>query len=69
VEFLRETLDHLGYPYNQPPLRYEDAAWVGYRLAEALPIDLAQKQYLLQINDPIQRLERIMEVVKGMAGE
>lgn len=34
----------------------DDAAWVGFRLAELLPLAQAEKQQLLQITDPLQRL-------------
>ncbi len=34
-----------------------DAAWVGYRLAEILPIAAAEKQFCLELEDPIQRLD------------
>lgn len=37
--------------------RYDDASWVGYRLAELLPLPLAIKQSLLEINDAAIRLE------------
>lgn len=40
-----------------PPHRYEDAAWVGYRLTEVLPVPLLAKQKLLELNDPVTRLE------------
>lgn len=40
-----------------PPLRFDDAAWVGYRLTELLPVPLAAKQKLLELNDPLVRLE------------
>lgn len=39
------------------PHRYEDAAWVGYRLTEVLPVPLIAKQKLLELNDPVVRLE------------
>jgi len=38
-------------------LRLEDAAWVGHRLAEILPMDLADKQFCLELEDPIRRLD------------
>lgn len=41
----------------EPPYRFEDAAWVGYRLTEILPVPLAAKQKLLELNDPLARLE------------
>jgi Lon protease-like protein len=35
----------------------DDAAWVGHRLAEILPIPLKDKQVCLELDDPIQRLD------------
>ena len=35
----------------------DDAAWVGHRLAEILPIPLADKQGCLELDDPIERLD------------
>lgn len=40
--------------------RYDDAAWVGYRLAEALPLESSERQDLLQASDPIDRLMQLM---------
>ena len=40
--------------------RYDDAAWVAYRLAEALPLEQAERQLLLQMSDPIERLTQLM---------
>ncbi|MEZ5460893.1 LON peptidase substrate-binding domain-containing protein [Dokdonella sp.] len=39
---------------------YDDAAWVGFRLAEVLPLEAPERQLLLQINDPIERLHQLM---------
>jgi Lon protease-like protein len=39
----------------------EDAEWVGWRLGEWLPLTHAQRQGLLQEDDPHQRLQRIVE--------
>jgi len=36
--------------------RYEDASWVGYRLAELLPLPLQIKQSMLEVNDAGVRL-------------
>jgi Lon protease-like protein len=44
-------------PRNFPAeRRYDDASWVGYRLAELLPLPLSIKQSMLEINDPDVRL-------------
>jgi Lon protease-like protein len=40
-------------------MRLDDAAWVGHRLAEILSIPLADKQLFLELDDPIQRLDRL----------
>jgi len=39
--------------------RYDDAGWVGFRLAEALPLEPPERQELLQLPDPLQRLARL----------
>lgn len=41
--------------------RYDDASWVGFRLAEALPLALPERQELLQLADPLGRLARIAQ--------
>ncbi|MFO1415103.1 MAG: LON peptidase substrate-binding domain-containing protein [Burkholderiales bacterium] len=44
-------------PQNFPAERdYDDASWVGYRLAELLPLPLTIKQSMLEINDADVRL-------------
>ena len=37
----------------------QQAGWVGYRLTEWLPLDPIVKQVLLEISDPVQRLQRL----------
>ena len=45
-------------PQNFPAERdYADASWVGYRLAELLPLPLPIKQSMLEINDAAVRLQ------------
>jgi Lon protease-like protein len=50
------------YPSFQPQ-HLQDANWVGYRLAELLPLDINEKQVLLQISDPLERLQTLLEVL------
>ncbi len=59
AELLRTVLPQLGEVYTDMPMRLDDAAWVGHRLAEILPIPLADKQICLEIDDPIQRLDKL----------
>lgn len=37
-----------------------DAAWVGYRLAEVLPMESIMQQRLLEIDDPVERLNVLL---------
>ena len=57
AELLRSVLPQLGEVYTDIDMRLDDAAWVGHRLAEILPIPLQEKQKYLEMDDPIQRLE------------
>jgi uncharacterized protein len=57
AELLKNVLPQLGEVYEGIEMRLDDAAWVGYRLAEILPIPLADKQSVLELDDPIRRLE------------
>ena len=54
---LKTVLPQLGEVYEGFAMRLDDAAWVGHRLAEILPIPLADKQACLELDDPIQRLD------------
>lgn len=51
------------------PHAFDDAAWVGYRLADILPVPLIAKQKLLELTDSLQRLailQRFLEQ-RGLA--
>jgi len=64
VEILEDRLSQLGSRFENEKTHYEDASWVGFRLAELLPLRLSQKQYFLQLSDPLQRLERLDDVLQ-----
>jgi len=66
ADTLRKLLDQLGYPFIKMEKKYDDASWVSSRLAELLPIRLEQKQYFLQLDDPLQRLERLSALMNEM---
>jgi len=46
----------------------DDAAWVGGRLAELLPLKLDLKQSLLETRDPLERLERLASILEPRDG-
>lgn len=54
---LKHIIDRVGADKFEAPLSYDDAVWVGYRLAEVLPIKLSAKQNMLEMNDSVVRLE------------
>jgi Lon protease-like protein len=60
------SAEELGPPI-EPPRRPQSAVWVSHRLAEWLPLPTAEKQALLELDDPIARLDRI-EALLGGAG-
>ena len=49
--------------YEHVEKKFDDAAWIGARLTELLPIELADKQALLELEDPIERLDTLLTVV------
>lgn len=66
ADILRNLLEQLDYPFAKMEKHYEDASWVSSRLAELLPIRLEQKQYFLQLDDPLQRLERLSALLDDL---
>ncbi|HUQ11346.1 MAG TPA: LON peptidase substrate-binding domain-containing protein [Steroidobacteraceae bacterium] len=54
---VRRAMDELAEHYAHVEKMPGDAAWVGSRLAELLPLQLLDKQLLLEMSDPIARLE------------
>ena len=69
AELLESVLPRLGEGYTDMEMQLDDAAWVGYRLAEILPIPLAQKQFCLELNDPIARLDFLSPLVGAQTSE
>jgi uncharacterized protein len=60
---LRRALDELTEHYENVEPKFDDAAWVGSRLAELMPIELVEKQALLELQDPIERLDALLAAV------
>jgi uncharacterized protein len=58
-EVLQAVIERVGAERFPAPLRLDDAAWVGYRLAEVLPLEAGVKQQLLEMQDPQARLVRL----------
>ena len=56
AEFLRKVIPAIGAERFGTPLRFEDASWVGFRLAEILPLRNDVRQRLLEVTDAALRL-------------
>lgn len=69
VELLLRIQDQLGEAGAAPPDQIDDATWVGCRLAELLPIPLRAKQRLLEVNDPMTRLQLLQRMLQPDAGQ
>jgi uncharacterized protein len=65
---MRKILPELGELYEQVEKRVEDAAWVGYRLAEILPVSLSDKQEWLELDDPLERLAILSPLIRRDVG-
>jgi uncharacterized protein len=70
VVLLDHLLEQIGGTHAQAsrPL-FDQAEWVGFRLAEVLPIDMAERQRLLQCDDPHERLERILRILPELQAD
>jgi uncharacterized protein len=69
VDLLRDIINKVGGHYAELEPQYDDLLWVSGRLAELLPIENLQKQHLLQMDDPLQRLERLCAMWDCMESE
>lgn len=59
ANLLRQLLKRAGKPFAELQPRWDSAAWVTGRLAELLPFAVRDKQRLLEMDDPLDRLETL----------
>ncbi|MFZ4379130.1 MAG: LON peptidase substrate-binding domain-containing protein [Polynucleobacter sp.] len=59
-----QSEDLLGEIFFKKPFKVNDCGWVSNRLAELLPISLAQKNHLLAQTNPRIRLDLITEIIE-----
>jgi Lon protease-like protein len=60
---LESIIGKVGAERFPAPIELDNANWVAYRLAEILPIDLTEKQGLLEMDDAAQRFERLRRIL------
>ena len=59
------ALDSQGQQPLLLPHRYDDAGWVANRWCEILPIPLAARQRLMELGDPLVRLELVDDFLRS----
>jgi Lon protease-like protein len=64
-EVLKAIIEKIGADHFPAPHRFDDAAWIGYRLSEVLPISLDLKQQLLRMTDPQARLSELGKILSA----
>jgi Lon protease-like protein len=64
-EVLKAIIEKVGAEHFPSPQRFDDAAWIGYRLSEILPIDRDTRQRMLQLSDPTERLAQLEQVLNA----
>jgi uncharacterized protein len=63
-EALRRLYPELDASYSWVTPRWDDASWVGNRLAELAPLEPAVKQGLLELADPLERLRYFAPLIR-----
>ncbi|HTS22948.1 MAG TPA: LON peptidase substrate-binding domain-containing protein [Casimicrobiaceae bacterium] len=64
AKLLAVLIERVGKENFPSDLLLDDASWVGYRLAEILPLPLSIKQSMLEINDSEVRLTTLKRFLK-----
>ncbi len=69
AQLLTDMIERIGEEHFPKPSRFGDAAWVGNRLCELLPIEPEHKQRLLEIADPLAALDEVQRLLKQLREE
>jgi uncharacterized protein len=67
ARMLIEALPQMGDYFKHLQPQYDDAAWVSARVAEVMPIPLAIKQQMLELNDGVERLRLLTPLLRSGA--
>jgi Lon protease-like protein len=67
AELLQQLAARIGPQYFPDDHDFDDASWVGNRLAEILPLPLPMKQALLEMNDADARLSALQRFIEERA--
>jgi Lon protease-like protein len=62
---LERVIAKIGAARVPSPAQLDSAVWVGYRLAELLPLELDTKQRLLEVRDPLAVLSEVKRFLQS----
>lgn len=62
VDLLRQAMEEYDPDFGRAE-ELMDASWVGFRLAELLPLPPARRQWLLEVTNPTLRLEALAQFI------
>lgn len=61
---LERLIEQSRSPFGSAPREcFDDAGWVSFRLAEMLPLLAAERQHLLEVTDPVERLRVLRDAL------
>jgi Lon protease-like protein len=63
AETLRRALAELAEHYEYVEKKFSDSSWVGSRLVELMPMPATDKQVLLELGDPVARLDALLAAI------
>ena len=66
---LTDLIEQIGADNFPAPRRLDDAAWVGNRLCELLPLPPERKQALLELSDPLAVLDQVAGLIEQLRSE
>lgn len=64
VDVLKQIMNDADDRHYGPERHFDDAVWVGFRLAESMPFKLSIRQNLLEMNDSLTRLRILNEFLR-----
>lgn len=62
-EVLSLIIEKVGAAQFPAPLKLDDPAWVAYRLAEVLPLEMTVRQHILEMEDAADRFARLRQML------
>ena len=69
VDLLQNLENHPMVEQKNLSINYDNLWDLGWRLGELIPIEVEQKQELLELDDPWERISAIEQLVADMASE